>query len=328
MRTTARSRHLGVHVPVWPLLAAGLVLAPRGARAADPTPADKETSRNLYAEGMRLLDARDYARAERACGGAHALVRAPTSAVCWARGLEGLGRLIEARDAFLEATHLPTRPDESPAFANARGVARAAADDLAKRIPSVTLIVAGPDAAEPVHVMLDGDPIPADTARLRRSMNAGRHVLVVGADGFDSSTLAVELAEGEARDVEVLLRPRSAASLGAAHTSPPSPLALIALGTGVVGLGVGIVTGLVSASKHSALIAECEPNGECPASAESDLDAFRGLRGLSTVGYIAGVLGTAGGLIMWVTTPSPRAGQVQQTSLWFGPGTVGMERAF
>jgi hypothetical protein len=78
------------------------ILSTTAAMAAETSAADRETSRALYAEGMRLLDVHDYAGAEHACGGAHALVKAPTSAACWARALEGLGRLVEARDVCHE----------------------------------------------------------------------------------------------------------------------------------------------------------------------------------------------------------------------------------
>ncbi len=82
-------------------------LLPAIALGAEPSAADRDTSRALYATGMQALEVHEYPAAERACGGAYALVKAPTSAACWARGLEGLGRLIEARDVFLEAARFP-----------------------------------------------------------------------------------------------------------------------------------------------------------------------------------------------------------------------------
>ena len=75
-------------------------LAASKAVAAEPSAADKETSRALYAQGMQALDAHDYVAAERACGGVFKVVNVPPGAVCWAKALEGLGKLwVEARDA-------------------------------------------------------------------------------------------------------------------------------------------------------------------------------------------------------------------------------------
>src|SRR5580658_10782901 len=67
------------------------------ARAAEASAGDRETARSLGTQGVLALEAHDYASAERACGGAYALVKAPTVGTCWARALEGLGRLLEAR---------------------------------------------------------------------------------------------------------------------------------------------------------------------------------------------------------------------------------------
>ena len=88
-------------------------LAPTVAFAGESSPADKETSRALYAQGVKALQASDFAEAERACGGAYRLVTAPTGAVCWAKALEGLGKYVEARDAYLAAAHYPSRADEA-----------------------------------------------------------------------------------------------------------------------------------------------------------------------------------------------------------------------
>src|ERR1019366_5536380 len=108
---------------------AGVLLA-SPALAADPSAADRETSRDLYAQGVKALAASDYAGAERACGGAFKLVNAPTGAICWGRALEGLGKLVEARDAYLAASHYPQRSDEPSVFASARTEGQAGADRL------------------------------------------------------------------------------------------------------------------------------------------------------------------------------------------------------
>jgi hypothetical protein len=92
-----KSRETGGHLGLRGVAVIGALLATGGAsHAGEPSAGDRETSRGLYGQGMQALDAHDYAAAERACGGAYALVKAPTAATCWAQALEGLGRLVEA----------------------------------------------------------------------------------------------------------------------------------------------------------------------------------------------------------------------------------------
>jgi hypothetical protein len=277
------------------------------ASAAGPSADDRETSRSLYAEGMELLDAHDYAGAERACGGAHALVKAPTSAACWARALEGLGRLVEARDVFLEAVHFPVAMDEPGVFTSARDASRVEADSLSKRIPAVTLVVSGAPSSSPLRVTIDGVSVPGETARLPRRTNPGTHTIVVAAPGFESTTVTVQAGEGEDRRVDVVLHSApstaTAAEVPSARVKQPRAIALVAGGVGVAGLVFGIASGLAAQSKHTALAGECS-GGQCPPSAQGEIDSFHSLRTLSTIGYVVGAAGIVGGVVLWLTAPT------------------------
>jgi hypothetical protein len=153
--------------------------------------------------------------------------------------------------------------------------------------------------------------------------NPGHHAIKVSAPGFESTAVDIDLGEGEVRDVDVTLRP---ATPGSASLPSPPPLALVAGGIGVVGLGVGVIAGLAGASKHSTLVGECQSNGACPTSAQGDLDSFRSLRTVSTIAYVVGALGVAGGAVLWLTAPSDAA--AARTGLWFGPASAGVVTAF
>jgi hypothetical protein len=239
---------------------------------------------------VQALDVHDYPGAERSCGGAYALVKAPTVGVCWARALEGLGRLVEARDVFIEVTHLPLKADEPAVFTGARDDARAEADALAKRVPTVTLVVSGPPETTPLRVAIDGVTVNSETTHLPRKVNPGAHTLSVSAPGFEPGTAQVTIAEGEDRRVEVLLRASSerAPVVDQVPTSaapPPAPggsfpvVASVAGGIGLVGLVVGVSAGIASSSKHASLSDECNvANGTCPPSATSELNSFHSLR--------------------------------------------------
>jgi hypothetical protein len=309
------------------------------ASADEPNAGDKETSRNLGVQGMRALDAHDYAAAELACGGAYALVKAPTVATCWARALEGLGRLLEARDVFVEVTHQPTKPDEPPVFTSAREAASVEADSLAKRIPTVTLVISGAPETTPLHVTLDGLVVKSETARLPRKVDPGQHTLLVSALGFVPTTAHIAVGEGENRRVEVTLassgevprpHPASDQEAGRATNGGALPvLAIVAGSVGLAGLVVGVTTGVAGSSKHSTLSGECNTaSATCPPSAASDLDAFHSLRTASTVGYVVGALGLVAGGVIFFVTPSNRTPGVGTTGLYLGPSTLGLTGGF
>jgi hypothetical protein len=303
------------------------------ANAAEPSAGDRETARSLGVQGVQALEARDYINAERACGGAYALVRAPTVGTCWGRALEGLGRLLEARDAFVEVTHIPARPDEPAVFTSARDAARAEAEGLAKRVPTVTVVISGAPETTPLRVAIDGASIRSETARLPRKVNPGAHTVSVWAPGFEAATAQLTIADGEEQRVEVVLRPSNArpelvAQRSGTGTASPPVLAIVAGGVGVVGLVVGVSAGVAGSSKHSSLSSECDTaNGTCPPSAESTLDAFHSLRTVSTVGYVVGALGLATGMVLFFALPASKEAPAS-TGLYVGPASCGLAGAF
>jgi hypothetical protein len=308
------------------------------ARAADPSAGDRETSRNLGLQGLRAIDAHDYAAAELACGGAYALVKAPTVGTCWARALEGLGRLVEARDVFIEVTHFPAKLDEPTVFTTARDAARTEADGLAKRIPTLTLVIFGPSESTPLRVALDGAIVKSETARLPRRVNPGSHTLSVSAPGFEAATVHIAVAEGEDRRLEVSLRSSSESpEANSVQPAPPErstdrgslPVpAIVAGGVSLAGLVVGVGAGVAGSSKHSALSGECnKENGTCPPSAASDLDTFHSLRTLSTVGYVGGALGLVTGGVLFFLMPASKESPAS-TGLYVGPASCGVAGVF
>ncbi len=324
-------------------VAAALLGSP--ALAADPSAADRDTSRSLYAQGMDALDKRDYAAAERACGGAYALVKVTTAATCWARALEGLGRLIEARDVFVEATHIPAKPDEAPVLASAREAARTEADGLEKRIPTVTLALSGPSETAPLQVVLDGVVVKSETARLPRKTNPGRHTLTVSAQGFGPATADVTIAEGEDRRVEVLLRassegpePRVSVALspgvaGGAGAVPSASAsskvpAFIAFGLGGAGLVVGSILGVMALSDASGLKSQPGCPSSCPPSAQPQIDTLHGHQWGSDIGLGVGVVGLAIGAALFLTSHTPEGPPATSLRFDAGPGVVVLRGGF
>lgn len=318
----SRPRQLPVAVAA--LLAA---LSAGRAAAAEPSAAEKETSRDLYAQGIQALAAADYLKAERACRTAYELVVAPTGALCWARALEGLGKLVEARDAYLSAAHYPARPDEPPVFTSARDDARKAADAIEAKIPTLLLLVSGPPQDAPLHASLDGHPLNADAVRLPLKTNPGPHRLDVGAAGFADQSMQVTLSVGEQRRIGVRLRPALMATV--AHASHPSRLPLYAAwGAGGAGLLVGSIAGLLAFSSASTAKSFCSSDTNCSPGAQPNIDAAKRWATVSDVGFVVGGLGAALGVtLLLVSEPSRAAGQDRTVSLVLGPEGIALRGA-
>lgn len=317
-----------------PVLSAAVSVRVAHAAPSEPSAADKETSRSLYVEGARLLEAHDYAGAERSCRGAHAIIRVPTSSACLARALEGLGRLVEARDAFLEATRYPVATGEPQVFTDARDAASVEAESLSKRIPTIVLDVTGPLERARLRASIDGAAVAPETVRLPRKVDPGRHVVVLFAAGFRQARVEVTVAEGQEQHVGIDLHPSQgdsaeqpvASAAGTPTVGPIPPFAFVAWGVGVAGLATGIGVGLAAGSKDSTLAGECTGTS-CPPSARGDLDSFHTLKTISTISYVVGAAGAAGGFALWLALRPARAAE-PAARLWFGPASAGVAGAF
>jgi hypothetical protein len=188
------------------------------------------------------------------------------------------------------------------------------------------------DAPGSSVVSRDGAPLAASSLGVPLAMAPGLHTLSVVAPGRAERTFFVTLAEGTAQSVEVapgpsvqmptvvtreIPAPRSDSGLGSSKL-----LALGVGGTGVIGLAVGGISGLVAVSKHDALSAQCRlGGGACPPDAQGDLDSFRSLRTVSTVCYVVGGLGLVAGAVLWILPPKSSKDR-DAMGLVIGPGSA------
>ncbi len=205
--------------------------------------------------------------------------------------------------------------------------------DVAKRLPHLTIELAS-GAPLDSTVSLDGHTLSASSLHAALPVNAGVHHIVVFAGGFRKTATEVRIEEGAASVVQVA--PGAWAEPSSAVTVPSSGLfshldsqRTIALGVGavgIVGLAIGIGTGLASASKHGALEGECAGNN-CPSSAQGDLGGFHSLKTFSTVFYAIGLLSIAGGAALWLTAPKASP-ERPDARLWIGPTSAVVAGSF
>jgi hypothetical protein len=254
-----------------------------------------------------------------------------------------LGELVAAQGDAARGRDLAVQANDQ----ELASVASGQLSGIEKRLPHLTIRLPH-DAPSDSTVSRDGIPVPASTLGVAVALNPGPHVIAVKARGRAERRFDVFVTEGanaqiEAAPGEHLVAPvtppppatgeatipqTSATETPAPSTPGPQTaklLAYAAFGLGAVGLTVGIATGLAADSKHSALVGECTGN-DCPGSAQGDLNGFRSLRTWSTVGYVVGALGAAGGAVLWLT--APKGAQETSARVWVGPGAAGVGGRF
>ena len=332
------------------------LLTPRPSLADEPSAADKETARDYLIEGRKKLEKKDYQGALKSLKAAHTIMNVPTTGLDYARALEGLGQLIEARAVVLAVARLPPRSGEPEAFADARVAAGALAERLATRIASVVVTVKGlPPGIEPT-LTLDGVSLPAATLGLPRKVDPGAHVVAASAPGFttvekrvelrDAATVAVELGFQAAtatpaprsRPSETgepsLGGPASAPRTGPARTArpllvlPPAEAsaprrpptwAWISGGLGVVALGAGVGFAVDYLNVRSQVTTAC-PGDVCQGHLPAQLSHWNRDLGLSIGLGAVGVAALTTALVGAVSKPATMGGSRTSSatlSPWF-----------
>jgi len=95
------------------------------------------------------------------------------------------------------------------------------------------------------------------------------------------------------------------------RTSLATGLVYGGFGVGIVGLGLGAVTGAMTLSKANKVDPQCA-NDICAPAAKSDLDSAKTLGTISTIGFAVGAAGVVAGVVGLLL---PRERRVA----WLGP---------
>lgn len=316
------------------------------AHAAEPVDdGERNAARNLAEQGRDAFDKGDFERSRDLFHRAYDLVQAPTLALYEARSLAKLGRLVEAEEAYLRAIRTPLGPSSPEAFRRAVRDAESEEQQLAPRLPRVTIVVAGPGAQRPeLGVTIDRERVKSALLGVEMPVDPGNHQLEAQVPGGEVSRVQFAIAEREHKTVEIrVAAPVSAPSPVAAPArapelrSPPEaprsswhrPAAFAAGGLGLVGLGTGVVAGILAGSKHADAERQC-PNRACVSGSEGEdsLSSFRSLRTVSTIGYVVGAVGVAAGVTFLLTAPSSRDAKRSSVGVFMGANGAGLTGAF
>jgi len=305
------------------VLAATLLVATTSgvALAAEPSPADIAQARELGQQAQTAFDAGNYAESEKLWIGASNLYpAAPTLTLGLARTQAKLGKLVLAQESYNKIIREQSQTTNAPpAFKDALESAKAEIGAVSAKIASVVLHV---DGAPNPTVTLDGQPVASAGLGLKRPVDPGSHVVRAEAPGYKPAETTFQVAESGAAEATLKLEksaePAGPAGPGPAPAEGPKPvdadtgksgnktLAIVALGVGGAGLVFGGITGVLAMSQHSDLADKC-PGNRCPTSMSGDVDSYKTMGTLSTVGFIVGGVGLAAGAVLWFTSPKETA---------------------
>jgi hypothetical protein len=289
---------------------------------------DTANARALGIEGVLLANAGKCADAVKKLERAEALHHAPTTATRLGECEIELGKLVRGTERLQRVVREPLPPGAHGAFVVAVARAHKALDATLPRLATLRIAVVAP-AGTKLAITVDGEALADVVLDTDRPIDPGAHTIRVAADGFLPSSITESLEEGQSKRVALELhadpnaralaaagRAAPASSTSGAPAAPatePPPMtaergpskvpAVLLIGTGAVGLGLGIGSAVIVDHKTSALSSGCDANKVCPSSMQGDLQAARTWATVSTIGFIGGGALAATGLVLLLVAP-------------------------
>lgn len=263
-----------------------------------------EEGRRLMAEGKLVEACPKLESSQRLDPGVGTLLNL---ADCYAK----LGRTASAWAAFREAGSAA----RAAGSAEREAVARERAAALEPQLSYLTIVQW---KGQSVTITRNGQPVDPAMLDTPMPVDPGEHTIVAASPGKREWSTKVDVGPGGQRasvtipilpdEPLVQVAPQPSAPEAAASPSAPSDGSTqrwLAVGAGVVGVAgvvIGTVFGVQAGSKWDDAQA-CDRDPRCGnAGTLSDEASTAGT--ISTVGFIVGGLGLAGGLVLWLTAPS------------------------
>jgi hypothetical protein len=290
----------------------------------------KSDADTLFHDARALVLSGDFAHACPKFAESEKLDPAPGTLLNLAECEEHLGHLIEAQEHYrLAASGFPKKDQR-------REICATKSAALDGRIAHVTLRLA-PDVPEGTVVKKDDVSVAAADLGQPIATNPGDLSVVVTAPGHESKSYPLTVKEGDATDLTlqvgpvgaepqtqgpktvVVEKPQETAS------SPLRPIGITVAVVGVVGLGVGIVTGIMAIDRANTVKTHCNTMTNICADQEGLSASQDGqvLAPLSTVTIIAGGVLAALGAVLYAV-----GGHSAKARVAVGLGSVSVEGTF
>jgi hypothetical protein len=302
-----------------PLIAAALITS-----SADgaPSASDKATAQTLFDDALKLLATKDYEPACKKLEESNRLDPAMGTKYRLGECYEHLGRTASAWATFREVA------DEAKAVGqnDRERRARERASKLEPKLAKLTISA----AAKGVEVKRDGTVIGEGQLGTAVPIDPGSHKIEAAAPGKQpwSSTVTVAPAGNETVTIPALEDAKADKPEPPPKTETESsntwqkPVSIAALSVGVVSLGVSTALILSARSAMKDSEPHCVGNA-CSAEGAQFRDTAVSRGNVSTAFFIIGLVGVAGGTVLYLTAPSDTAPRVG-----VGPGFVSLEGRF
>jgi len=327
------------------LAAVGVVPLAHGQVSADDRAAAREAANN----GRKVFDDGDYPEAIDQFELANQFVRAPTHLLYLARANAHLGRLIAARDLYIEVDSEQLEDTAPAPFLQAQQDARRELRALDRRIPRISIELTG-DADDRVKVTMDGYPVPANEVGAAQRVDPGEHTFRAHSPTSHARPVTIAVDEGEEKTVRLVLESEADLDQPDEEIEEPTPVSdggsrnltpyigYGSIGVGVVAVGVGAFF-ISKAGKRTndadALFDACthRPNNCTDAEKDQigslDKDAASARTG-AVVSFVAGGVLVAGGITLLVLAPNIGGSKTAATTWhpWVGLGSAGISGTF
>jgi len=310
------------------LAAAALAVAPV-VLAQGYTAGDIAQARELLNAGLSLRDKGDTAGAIEKLLGAHVLVHTPITALELGRTYALVGRLVEARETFLSIERMAPRPEETERSRSARAEGARLAAQIRPRIPTLETRITGAPL-DSVVVTIDGAAVPREALAAPRLVDPGSHRVVARSTGGGVAEVRVELKEGEARSVELVIGPPTStpsATVSPAPAPPASPPAPPAEGAAPRSrsraLEWSLLAGGAAIGATGGVLMAVEAGKASDARNERDRSAYDAAATGWTAGLVGAIVGGAAVAVsgvLFAASPGSNETRASGASLWLSVG--------
>ncbi|MDB4939367.1 MAG: hypothetical protein JWP87_6339 [Labilithrix sp.] len=297
------------------LTVAGLVLRAAPALAGNEAAAEAlfVEAKKLAAEGKLAEACPKFAESNRLDRGAGTLIHL---ADCYEKNHEAASAWATFREAASAAQGLGRADWEK--LANQRAAA------LEPKLAKLTIKVTDP--AEKIEVTRDGTPTSQASWGVAIPVDVGTHTVQASAPGRKPFKTSLVIRTDGDRDTVVVPKldaqssaaastPAPAAADTASSGSSQRTIGYVVGGIGIVGLGVGAVTGLIAIGNNNDSKAACPEAGACASNdAVEAADSAKKMGTVSTIAFIAGGLGVAFGAVLVLTAPSSSSDRASVTT--------------
>jgi hypothetical protein len=305
--------------PYFLVVAALLGVAPSAFAA--PSAADKAAAQTLFDDALKLLAAKNYEAACKKLDESNRLDPAMGTKYRLGECYEHIGRTASAWAIFREVA------DEAKATNQAEREKRARerANKLEGKLARLTI-----QAPKGVDVKKDGAPVGEGQLGVAMPIDPGSHTIEASAPGKKTWSSNVEVAASSSQSISVpdLVDAPVEKKDTEAREQPPTtstwqkPVGIAAIGVGVVSLGVS--TALILSARSTMRDSDSHCAGSACDREGVDLRDRAVARGnLATAFFVIGLVGAAGGTVLYLTAPSDTAPRVG-----IAPGFLQIEGRF